>query len=414
MKRGFWYSVLGIGLFLAACNAEPIVATPTALPVKSPSNIRFECPKIESNLSSLDSKGSLMLDSTEDYQTYLIDMGSQLETQINKPEENLEFFATSPGRKWMIYNASILDESLNYHRNDIVVAGGGNQQTETLHWEDDWGVINWLDDERLIIPIIKKGESASLNFLILNPFTNERYNLRANYPDIYDQHPLPNWDGWGITVFSPQLEFVVYLQGDIVDPYYYTLWDIQARKVILQIKSIGDINTIPRWSADGKKFAIAPSLFSEMGDYPSYDLFSVSQDGNITQLTHLSDYYPWIYIADLSWSPDSRYIAFWYSGWTDMPMSDTRGDYILGVVNVQTGATTSYCVHGELNTEIGSRKYQPPLWSPDSNQVVVQSQVGDDFINFQTILIDVQENRAYHIADNLEPVGWMISALDNK
>ena len=183
--------------------------------------------------------------------------------------------------------------------------------------------------------------------------------------------------------------------------------------MISQLQVVGELQAIPRWSSDGNRFAVAPSLLSRGGDsYPSYEIFSVTQDGIVSQLTHLSDYYPWVYIADLSWSSDNRYIAFWYSYWVDgenQPYFDTLGDRYLGVVDIQTGKTTSYCIHGELNAEIGIRKFQPPLWSPDSKQLVIQSQVGDDFLNFQTILIDVQENRAYHIADNLEPVGWMIS-----
>ena len=372
-------------------------------------NIRFECPNVETNLSSLNAKGSLILDASETYQTFLMDMDSKIMTQINRPEENFEFFEVSPGRNWMVYNATFLDENLNYLLNDIVIVGAGSKLIETLPSENDWGPIHWLDDERLIINLIKTGESASLNFLILNPFTNERQELSVNYPNIYNQKPLPNWDGWGITAFSPQLDQVVYLEGDVSGPYYYTLWDIQKKDAITQIQAAGDISTIPRWSAGGDKFAIAPSLFSKMGDYPSYDLFSVSRGGSITQLTHLSDYYPWVYIGGLNWSPDSRYIAFWYSSWTDMPSFGTQGDYFLGVLDIQTGLTTNYCIHGELGAEVGSRKYPSPLWSSDSRQVIVKSQVGEDFLNFQTILVDIQENRAFLIAQKLEPVGWLVS-----
>ncbi|NOT05698.1 MAG: hypothetical protein HOP27_13965 [Anaerolineales bacterium] len=391
----FFTGLLLAAQFLSGCNVSP--------------NIQFECPNVETNLSSLNAKGSLILDASETFQTYLMDMNSQDMIQINKSEENLEFFEVSPGRKWMVYNAAILDENLNYLLNDIVIAGVYNQLIKSLPSEDNWGPIHWLDDERLIINLIKTGESASLNFLVLNPFTNKRQELSANYPNIYNQKPLPNWDGWGITAFNPQLDQVVYLEGDVSGPYYYTLWDIQKKEAITQIQAPGDISTIPRWSADSDKFAIAPSLFSKMGDYPSYDLFSVSRDGSTTQLTHLSDYYPWVYIGGLSWSPDSRYIAFWYSSWTDMPSFGTRGDYFLGVLDIQTGLTTNYCTHGELGAEVGSRKYQPPLWSPDSRHVIVKSQIGEDFLNFQTILVDIQKNRAFLIAEKLEPVGWLVS-----
>ena len=72
-----------------------------------------------------------------------------------------------------------------------------------------------------------------------------------------------------------------------------------------------------------------------------------------------------------------------------------------------TDLVTSYCINGENNATMGIRKYPPPLWSPDSKQIVVQSQVTPD--SFKTILIDIQENRAFYVGDNLEPFGWMVS-----
>ncbi len=107
------------------------------------------------------------------------------------------------------------------------------------------------------------------------------------------------------------------------------------------------------------------------------------------------------------WSPDSRYIAFWFTHWqqSEQPYYDTLGDRYLAVLDTTTDLVTSYCINGEKNATIGIRKYPAPLWSPDSKQVVVQSQVTSD--SFKTILIDVQENRAFHIGDNLAPEGWM-------
>jgi hypothetical protein len=37
----------------------------------------------------------------------------------------------------------------------------------------------------------------------------------------------------------------------------------------------------------------------------------------------------------------------------------------------------------------------------------VQNQVNEN--SFQTILIDVQQNRAFKIGDDLAPVGWMVT-----
>ena len=246
--------------------------------------------------------------------------------------------------------------------------------------------------------------SDGSSFLVVNSFTDERYILSADYPDMLYDEP------WRIIEYSPLIDSVVYLQGGVSGPFYYTLWDIQSETAITQLDANGDLHTFPRWSSDGSQFAVALSLFSKMGDYPSYEIFRVLQDGSITQLTHLSDYYPWVYVGDLSWSPNSQYIAFRYSHWSDEPDFYILGDRYLGVLDVQTGVITSYCIRGELNVGPGSRKYPPPLWSPDSKQVVIQSQIGEDYVyDSQTILVDIQKNKAYLIGEALEPVGWLNS-----
>lgn len=396
---------------LPSCTSDTALVTrvPTHL---SDTNIRSECPTIESKISSLTANGTLILDGIGT--TYLMNMPSTTMTQISKPQEALQEFSVSPHRMWIAYNVSVVDENLNYLLNNLVVAGNDNHIYKTFPWEKEWGAMRWLDNERLIIRMIPQVEPNSPtnynpDFLVLNPFTEERHTLKVDYPDIYNFYPIPNWDGWGITVFNPALTRVVYFKGGVSGPFYYVLWDMQNKSQITDFQIIGDLNAIPRWSPNGEQFAFAPSLFSKVNEYPSYELYGVTRDGDTTQLTHLSDYDAWVYIADLSWSPDSRYIAFWFSRWqqNESPSYESASDRYPAILDTETGLVTDYCINGERNASIGVRIYQPPLWSPDSKQIVVQSQIGSE--SFKTILIDIQENRAFHIADDLAPVGWMDS-----
>jgi len=383
-----------IVLLISSCSDTAIKA-----------NIKFACPKIETTTADLTSTETLVLDGSNG--TYLMDMSIMIMTLIDNTKENFESFAVSPNRRWIAYNATELDKNLAYIKNNLVIAGADNHVYKILPWESEWGTILWLNNQQLIIRLIQQAKSNLLdssipNFLILNPITGERQNLKADYQ-------LPTYDGWDVTAYDPTLTRLVFLKGDVSGPFYYVLWDIQHKRQITNFQIADDLNTILRWSPDGKQFAFAPSLFSKIKEYPSYELYSVTKDGKIKQLTHLTDYYPWDYISDLSWSPDSRYIAFWFSHWqkNENPSYDSVSDRDLAVLDTTTNLVTSYCINGEKNATIGIRIYQPPVWSPDSKQIVIESQTGDD--TFQTILIDVQKNRAFHLADDLEPVGWMVS-----
>ena len=86
------------------------------------------------------------------------------------------------------------------------------------------------------------------DFLALNPFTNERYVLHADYPELFDDKP------GRIIEYSPQLDSVAYLQGGVSGPFYYTLWDIQDKTALAQLEPVGDMHAFPRWSSDGSQF----------------------------------------------------------------------------------------------------------------------------------------------------------------
>ncbi len=420
-KRIAAINILLCILFTGCTPAPPKTETASSLSTSSTSTTgleiktRIKCLEVEDEPVDLESRDILILDSRRmgennrfsDFDTYFIDMSSGKWRQVTKPGERLYDFSVSPDQKWVAYYSSLLDENNHSLERDLVIADGNNQIHRTIQWEDSWGPINWLNSQHLMIQTRVPGEDGrEPSFLKLDPFTGEQESLKPDFPGMYHQYPVPNWKGWGVTAYNPTATRLTYLQGDGSGPWHYVFWDIEKEKPITSFQVIGEFNAIPRWSSYGEAFAFAPSLFSAAEDYPHYEILSVNKEGMVTQISNLTEYYPWVYVSDLSWSPDDSYIALWFSYWEDeKPDHYSTETRYLAVADIKDGLVTNYCIPGEKDVQIGVSKYPRPMWSPDGKQLVVQSQITDD--RFKTILIDLQQERAFQIAEDLAPVGWL-------
>ncbi len=200
-SKKFFSGLILVAYFLSSC--------------KFSKDIRFECPEIETDLSGLKSNGSLVLDGDE---TYRMDMDSLVKTQLNKAGNNFYYFAASPEHNWIAYNSG--------ETNELVIEGANNKDIKFIPREEDWAYAEWLNEKQLIVDLIQEEDNFDTisRFLVLNPFTNERYFLEADYPDVFYDY----W--WRIIEYNGNLDQVVYLQGDISGPFYYTLWDIPNKK----------------------------------------------------------------------------------------------------------------------------------------------------------------------------------------
>jgi hypothetical protein len=331
-------------------------------------------------------------------------------TLISGTSGNLTDFSVSPDLKRIAYTDGLLDANANWLVNDLIIATADNQILQRIPIEEDWGYIRWLDNDRLIIrqadDKVTDPVERSSTFLVLDLQTGEREILKPEFPGIYDLPPVPDWYGWGETAYNPSLDRVVYLKEDEDGRLYYVFWNLAENKEIAVFSVAEDIDAVPRWAPDGQHFAFTPSLLLPSMQWPRYEFYDVTRDGRITQLTHLADSYSWVYIADFSWSPDEKLIAFWFSYWLDKEIDRYgRTPQFLAVLDTKTGMITNYCIPGEINATIGSRRIPPPLWSPNGQQIVVQSQTSQD--SFDAILVDIPSGLAFFLEKDLEPVGWM-------
>jgi Tol biopolymer transport system component len=397
--------------------SEIKLGTPTIPPE---AKLKIQCLNIESNLPpEIVPHGILVLDSQVDRGTYLLNMATREQVQITQPNEDLIDLAVSPDGSWIAYRQVLYNDIGERSIGDnLVIANADNQQSKIIPWEGTWGLITaWLDNQNIVIDIPPDdSEAEAATLLVLDPFIGESQKLAPDFQDIYSFSPVPYWKGWGETVYDPELSRVVYLQGGesgSPSPISYVLWDMQNNQKLANIRIVADLNSIPRWSIDGNRFALAPSLFTENMQevWPAYEVYSVSRDGQVTQLSHLTDYYQWVYISDLSWSPDGRYIAFWLSSWSEKPSFSTHSEQYLAVLDTDSGMVTNYCIPGDYDAQLaGIRMVPPPLWSPDGKQLVVQNiYTRMPEPHSRVILVDIEKNIAAVIAGDMLPVGWMIN-----
>lgn len=371
-----------------------------------------QCTEVKfGNLDELKSTGTIVLED-DYYKVYTADASTLDVVELTKDDEIAFSIAISPDRQIVAYELYSRNEDIS----KLVLMDSLGEIQLVIPWVENWTFISsWLDNQRLLIndydelsdgnPWLAAKEFST--FLAVNPFTGEQELLQPDFPNIYSHHMFPSWTGFGSTVYSPDLNRVVYVSADTVDGgFHYIVWDIDEQYSLADFRVIIGDQNIPKWSPDGEKVAIAFNLFyNDSNNWPAYDLYLISQDGNVKQVTDLSKYYTWNHIGSHSWSLDSKYIAFWYSGWTEQPeYSDLNFNQQLAVVDTETNDLSIYCVTGRLR---GDGTVPPPVWSPDGRQILIESPLSE--YHSQVLLLDLDRKTVAGIGEDMTPIGWMIT-----
>lgn len=251
---------------------------------------------------------------------------------------------------------------------------------------DAWDTFYWLDNRRIVI-------GAGGQPTVYDPFTGERYGMEQWYA----QSPggLKTIPVWGVNgVFDSKLERLFYLQEDGT----MLLWDLDQKQILTKIDSNGKYDPVdqPKWAWDDSQIVLA---FTPLDSINSGDeLFSVSRSGQITQLTQLGKYYSKVAITKFSWSPDGHLIAFFF-----IDMSKKNNPEQFAILDLATLRVTNYCnLGGVMNPNV------EPVWSPDGTKVLV-GRLESDQTTFKTILVDISDEYAAQLAENLVPAGWMVA-----
>jgi dipeptidyl aminopeptidase/acylaminoacyl peptidase len=389
-------------------------ATASSMPTVSSDVMRYQCLEIADRPpANYRLEGTLVYNNDDNTNAFLWNNDTKNAYRFPRAEgDRLLQFDVSPDRKHIVY----IHHSIKKKEDRLVIATADgqpiwSQAIDSYYW-------NWFDRERLVGLVVPEKGKPSL--FILNPFSGERQELRADYPDsrLFSNNKSPHWqysDG-GLPIYDPTLTRVIYpecnsqCQNRLIsgEPGWpIALWDIETDQVIARIMTMDSYGNTPLWTPDGKQFIIATKIDPNDPYPPANEFFAMSREGQLRQLTHFKDYYEQLNIPDnYILSPDGRLLAFWIVA-TPSQYDGAR----LAVMNTETGEVTNYCIQGDplLNKAPNSNSLADPIWSPDSTQLLVVTPNLEDQSSRRIVLVDLVRNYAAQIAEDVKPVGWMIA-----
>jgi hypothetical protein len=160
------------------------------------------------------------------------------------------------------------------------------------------------------------------------------------------------------------------------------------------------------WSPDGALLAyVAPGAFDSETGAAGAEIFAVEPGGTPAQLTDLNAAYGAVRIngrsdAEMSWSPDSRRIAFWVIELTGPDPEANTGSAVIHVLDIVTGEVRAYCDFATTD-----HTPDPPrlLWSPDSTHLAFGVNVPADDKGYLLLALNTETGVFTELSDGIFP-----------
>lgn len=276
-------------------------------------------------------------------------------------------------------------------------------------------IAEWLNQDDILL--FRSNENPLPTAVVMNTTNGNVKEIPLDFPSITDQLNAPG-SNWHNSMYSPYFRFVIdpalhyvlyttsygvgYSTGDLV------LWDFLLSKEIGRVYGIDKFTTTPVWSPDGQRY-IVESIFeqnfseegmpilTQQGDTPRGglgNLYIMDVEGHANKLTNFKSTARFYYY---SWSPDGSKIAVW----VDRKL-DSLGGGILGIINVDNGEISNYCIRG----------YGEIFWSPDGNSLILSAEDVDNprSGNTDIFLLNLEDFWGIRLIENANAAGWLLSA----
>jgi hypothetical protein len=371
------------------------VPTHTPMPIIDPlTHLRTQCLNPISSLpENMRPDGFLVLDYSPLFghssQLYLYELASETSTKIAD-----EYYALSvaPDQKHIYYmdcSGSSCNDTISTVEGPVV----------TVPYDPERVPMRWLDDEHLDFNHTVEPYNS---VFIFNPFTGVEETLSLNVPNPF-YAPLLDFPRLENAI-DPSLTRVVYFDTEGIGRVI--MWDIQTSRMLAWLPYPVPYAPMPGvssdyldgWSPDSSQFVInspVGEVKAVDGNPAAEELFSISRDGETKRLTYLSEKFGLFRIYSYHWSPDGRSIAFWarMAENADKSIDDLENHFI--VLDTVTLEATDYCISSQSNFT--------PVWSPNSEQIVIPLTGGKFY------LLDITHNNLVRIIVDMLPEGWVIA-----
>lgn len=256
-----------------------------------------------------------------------------------------------------------------------------------INVDQGWYIRGWLDNDYLLLGE-ETTDTGSQEFrtVVINPVKGVRQEPNIDSQDIFYFFDQINYFP---IILNPMLNRVAY-PSVRDDGSGYVVRDIEQKKDVAFLPA--PVTKEAKWSLDGKEVAIIGEAALEQ---KGFELYGIDMGGRLEKLTTLTRYFDYIGINNFSWSSNGRFIAFWL---TTTPSNGKKER--LAILDVDEKIVIDYCIAG-----LGIHSTEPPIWSPDSQQLVVQSR--DEENNDFAVLVDLKQGAAFVLGMNLKPMFWM-------
>ena len=310
----------------------------------------------------------------------LLDLKDGTSRSIDTANQPVDTVAVSPDRHTLAYlwfNNTTAKWEL------VLIDSAGDLQK--VAWSSKKGFFfqNWLNDHQFVIRQDSK-------YFVFDPYQDSQARISpSDFPEFNSD------DLKSLLSFDPLLSKVIYKSSTEIN-----VLDLDSNIVRTRLKDKYDRVLIVEWLYSGERAAIVATVSPEQ-KLDSFglpdEIFIVEKDGQVRQLTHLFDTFRLpLTIDNLSWSPNGSQIAFW--------LHDREGNTTLMVTDAETGNTVNHCIIN-IRGAFSSHPVSAPIWSPDGKYVMVENRYASD--KNKVLVVDLFNNRAFPIAENAIPTGWM-------